>query len=610
MPSTKPVDVKKSTTKPKKKKGIDALVAVLEANQKAKERQAEKEDGWDKVSACQLALHSETILSFDFKADQYESTFGHFRTFLFNYYRKKAKGIHSSSFLIHIGVLAQYWEDFVEEWMEDEDFVPDQKSIESFVLNYRKVRAKHLEETIGNGRIEFVDLPLYFQIGDQLISSVSGEALGGEYLDGKFTESFFGDYFTITLRVITNLYSRPTLSKIDVTIPAYTGTALIAELPVRKITTDEMAQLSTRGKLYRELTTGPTHAYYDGQLVRSSWHGLQSFRSTGRVMIDSGTFAQMDADQFRAERSSAGIGRLGLEPECPTIADADLYRTYPFLYGFSFAAKKWGRMAVSKLSHIKWRDDAFDYLVLEEDRKQLVQALVRSHTGTFSDIIDGKGGGVIFLLSGPPGQGKTLTAETVSEELRRPLYSISVGELGTNPDTLETRLAQILDVATIWNAVLLLDEADIFLAQRNTTDIVRNAMVGVFLRLLEYHQGVLFLTSNLGDSIDRAFMSRISVILDFKAMDESTRSKVWHNLLAAAGLSSGGAAEYLAQYDLNGRQIKNVIRTTQALAKDQGVPVTLLLMADMAERTHQITQDKVSFATPQKKQSLWRRIRG
>lgn len=69
------------------------------------------------------------------------------------------------------------------------------------------------------------------------------------------------------------------------------------------------------------------------------------------------------------------------------------------------------------------------------------------------------------MLHGPPGTGKTLTAEGIAELLKRPLYMVSVGELGTNPHQLETELNKILDVAHSWGAVLLLDEADVFLGR-------------------------------------------------------------------------------------------------------------------------------------------------
>ena len=87
------------------------------------------------------------------------------------------------------------------------------------------------------------------------------------------------------------------------------------------------------------------------------------------------------------------------------------------------------------------------------------------------------------------GVGKTLTSEAIAEHLHHPLYSVTVGELGTNTKDLETKLQEILEVASesnddeidssgVWNAVILIDEADIFLEKRSDNDIVRNAMVG------------------------------------------------------------------------------------------------------------------------------------
>merc|ERR1712137_1535343 len=137
----------------------------------------------------------------------------------------------------------------------------------------------------------------------------------------------------------------------------------------------------------------------------------------------------------------------------------------------------------------------------------------------------GKGGGCIFLLHGSPGVGKTLTAEAVCEHLSIPLYMITVGELGTTPE--------VLELAAIWGCGILLDEADIFLEKRSKKDILRNAMVGIFLRLLEYHNGVLFLTTNRLSCIDEAFSSRISVALHYSDLDFAAGKKIWNNFLVA-----------------------------------------------------------------------------
>lgn len=69
------------------------------------------------------------------------------------------------------------------------------------------------------------------------------------------------------------------------------------------------------------------------------------------------------------------------------------------------------------------------------------------------------------------------------------------GDLGVDAHTLEGKLRDVLEIARVWKAVVLIDEADIFLEARSMHEVARNAMVGVFLRTLEYQQGILFLVS-------------------------------------------------------------------------------------------------------------------
>lgn len=184
----------------------------------------------------------------------------------------------------------------------------------------------------------------------------------------------------------------------------------------------------------------------------------------------------------------------------PTFTDEEYLIASPVVLGFAFAEKLWLEFTVSGVKDIVWNDGAYDSLVLEDNTKAIVKALVESHkfhpAESIDDVIQGKGKGLVAVLHGPPGTGKTLTAEGISELLKCPLYMVSAGELGTDPRTLEGELQKILDIAHAWGAVLLLDEADVFLEKRTIQDIHRNALVSIFLRLLEYFQGILFLTTN------------------------------------------------------------------------------------------------------------------
>lgn len=160
---------------------------------------------------------------------------------------------------------------------------------------------------------------------------------------------------------------------------------------------------------------------------------------------------------------------------------------------------------------------------------------------------------------------------------------VSAGELGTDPARLELELQKILDIAHSWGAVLLLDEADVFLERREIHDIHRNALVSIFLRLLEYFQGILFLTTNRVETFDDAFQSRIHVALRYGELTTKAKKTVWKMFLDLCRKQEGCEVADVSDYDLdslsrnqlNGRQIKNVVRTAQALALNEREKLTL-----------------------------------
>jgi len=80
---------------------------------------------------------------------------------------------------------------------------------------------------------------------------------------------------------------------------------------------------------------------------------------------------------------------------------------------FSLQDKSWHKGNIANVRDKIFNEKIFSQLVLPEATKQLVRALVRNHTkGTsFDDFVKGKGKGLVILLHGPPGVGKTMTAE-------------------------------------------------------------------------------------------------------------------------------------------------------------------------------------------------------
>jgi hypothetical protein len=67
--------------------------------------------------------------------------------------------------------------------------------------------------------------------------------------------------------------------------------------------------------------------------------------------------------------------------------------------------------------------------------------------------------------------------EGVADYTKRPLYTVSCGELGISTKNVEENLSKALGLATSWNAIVLIDEADIFLEARSFNDLKRNGLV-------------------------------------------------------------------------------------------------------------------------------------
>ena len=193
----------------------------------------------------------------------------------------------------------------------------------------------------------------------------------------------------------------------------------------------------------------------------------------------------------------------------------------PRLLGFSLKERVWGQFLVHKIERSAPKDDRdrqgpfWKDLELDKESKELLWAFMQQHkvTATLSnanksgstnaeaadarlksiDVIEGKGQGLVILLHGPPGVGKTLTAETIALTTGRPLLTVSVAEIGVTAQEAEKSLTPVFADAARWEAVLLMDEADVFVEERTKGDLQRNALVSVLLRCLEYYKG----TSNI-----------------------------------------------------------------------------------------------------------------
>jgi AAA+ superfamily predicted ATPase len=174
-------------------------------------------------------------------------------------------------------------------------------------------------------------------------------------------------------------------------------------------------------------------------------------------------------------------------------------------------------------------------LILPPEQTDLIDILTAEMDLLMDDIVEGKSGGTTVLCVGPAGVGKTLTAEVYSEIIKRPLYRVHSGQLGLNVTEMEQALKNTLTRAQRWGAVMLIDEADVYIKRRDD-NIAANAVVGVFLRVLEYFNGLLFLTTNRVGDIDEAIISRCIAIIRYHQPTFNDRCKIWAVMVEQFGL--------------------------------------------------------------------------
>ncbi|GAW23561.1 hypothetical protein ANO14919_131280 [Xylariales sp. No.14919] len=406
-------------------------------------------------------------------------------------------------------------------------------------------------------------------------------------------------------------------------IPMYDGLKSLADIGICPLSHDPdpeklRERLVQRGRRFESLRGYFFMTREDFNVTRRviidnyAYHRFQGYRIPtyarlgGRSSADN--YSPDSEDDFQAaiqglslSPSHTGKGRSlhsERKEDLRPLTNEECLLCVPTMKGFDVQEKEWQDIQVGKLESIAWNDEAFSHLAIQEDRKRLILAFTKQKQNEgieFDDFITGKGEfnkirvdkyfrilafnntigkSFIILLCGPPGVGKRLTAESVAERTRAPLYTVSASDLGTSAGSVEAALKKALDMCALWRAVMLIDEADVFLEARKTDSLERNELVSVFLRLLEYYKGILFLTTNRVATIDTAFESRIDLIIPYDDFDEAARRQVWvsfaNSLVGGAHQLCEADFKELSEQKLNGREIKSTVKTGLMLAKSEG----------------------------------------
>lgn len=229
---------------------------------------------------------------------------------------------------------------------------------------------------------------------------------------------------------------------------------------------------------------------------------------------------------------------------------------------------------VQNVTPYEYKPELREKLILPDHHRDLIDILTADMNALMEDIVEGKSGGTTILCKGAPGLGKTLTAEVYSEVVGKPLYRVHSGQLGITAASVEQNLSSILRRAARWDAILLLDEADVYIRCRDN-DLQHNAIVAEFLRTLEYFKGLLFMTTNRIEDVDDAILSRCIATIQYELPPKEDAIRLWKSLSTQfhADLPDELIDRLSDIYaKCSGRDIKELLKLTSKYCKRKQIP--------------------------------------
>jgi hypothetical protein len=302
--------------------------------------------------------------------------------------------------------------------------------------------------------------------------------------------------------------------------------------------------------------------------IRTGWDNRRDATISGKAK------AVNDEELVSRKFYGEGDSRYWRNNDVENGFDKIPFHSYVYVFHLGIHESVW--VHVSNMIPYEYNVSLRDKLVLPQDHRDLIDILVEDMEILQDDIIEGKSGGTTILCVGGPGLGKTLTAEVYSEVVGKPLYRVHSGQLGISSHKVEEKLVEILKRAARFGAVLLIDEADVYIRERGD-DIEHNAVVASFLRTLEYFDGLLFMTTNRSNDVDDAIRSRCIAVIKYVTPTPGDLKLIWKVLSTKlkVDLKDDVIDELVEKFpDSSGRDVKELLKLTSRYAKSKNLPLT------------------------------------
>ena len=281
------------------------------------------------------------------------------------------------------------------------------------------------------------------------------------------------------------------------------------------------------------------------------------------------------------QRYQVSVGDIAAAARNPGNSPADVRRSVQ-----RSTRARLGGLATFLKCPFRWDDLVID-AVTRETLKDI--AFEAAHRGVFWEQpaarrLFPQGRGLTALLSGPPGTGKTMSAQVLAGALHYDLARINLSTVVTKfVGELSQNLEKVFVAAQWSNTVLLFDEADALFAKRSeevrdAQDRFANTDAAYLLQAIESYPGIALLATNQKGNIDPAFLRRLRFLVNYAKPDAMQRLLIWEKIVGqmlgdeALRSARPALAQVAESVEVTGAQIKNAVLGAIFIAKRAGEP--------------------------------------
>ncbi|KAG2115816.1 uncharacterized protein F5147DRAFT_674779 [Suillus discolor] len=418
--------------------------------------------------------------------------------------------------------------------------------------------AERLKHAVVHGRIPLDLLEFYFRKNQQYYYLDDNDDFDAFRLISTFYDDFDQTFTLNGEGVFWNGTKWVTVERGRV-VKLTEGSLILADFQTYEMTPEIRRRLTERGRKYASLA-GFHYKLHRGRRIivdRLAWNTF------GYNHTDDTSFPYPLLQDRSKARDNDNI---------PAVPEDDIALLPRFMPGFDLERKSWGFFDVDEIEPIRFNENAWKHIVLDESSKDVIEGVVGAFDFSKEAMADEEQSGLVILLHGPSGTGKTATVEAIAEHFKRPLLSLA---------------AMFPSVARSWNAIVLIEAGDLLMqTQRHEPIMEEQNRISTILDFFERHRCIVFVTAR---TTCTAYMSHFAITIQYPELDGDSRQTMWSSMLSEeADNISRRDIEELSRVAVNGRAMRNIHTTAKALARSRKQPISLYHLKTAAKIQGQV----------------------